>query len=196
VSDDPEDTREERPADADYYEARLNLLSQGDIFDDVPLAYPIPPDTILDDERFGGARRYLAGPLEYGRALLITPTCNMRSQGAAPGTDYAHPVRTLVPLVPLDEGLRQALKIDDSKYGMLKKYDELLAYMYLPAAAGLGVPESLAFLYMPITLHHDMVVDQRVTQLAAEGARQLHRKLVWFISGIRQFRAAFTPPLD
>jgi hypothetical protein len=31
-----------------------------------------------------------------------------------------------------------------------------LAFMYLPAASGLGNPESLAFLYMPITLNHDV----------------------------------------
>jgi hypothetical protein len=38
---------ERRPDDGDYYESRLELFSQGDIFRDVPLAYPLPADEIV-----------------------------------------------------------------------------------------------------------------------------------------------------
>ncbi len=35
--------RPERPRDADYYERdRVALFSQGDLFRDMPLAYPLP----------------------------------------------------------------------------------------------------------------------------------------------------------
>ncbi len=38
--------RPERPQDADYYERdRVELFSQGDLFRDVPLAYPLPADS-------------------------------------------------------------------------------------------------------------------------------------------------------
>ncbi len=43
--------RPERPADADYYEReRVELFSQGDLFRDVLLAYPLPADELLVEE--------------------------------------------------------------------------------------------------------------------------------------------------
>ena len=54
--------RPERPSDADYYERdRVELFSQGDLFRDVPLAYPLPADEIVVDEETGGNRRFLSG---------------------------------------------------------------------------------------------------------------------------------------
>ena len=68
-------TRPERPPDAEYYERdRVELFSQGDLFRDVPLAYPLPADELLVDEASGGGRRFLSGPLAFGPAMLITPT--------------------------------------------------------------------------------------------------------------------------
>ena len=65
--------RPERPRDADYYERdRVELFSQGDLFRDVPLAYPLPADELVLDEESGGSRRFLSGPLEFGPAMLIT----------------------------------------------------------------------------------------------------------------------------
>jgi hypothetical protein len=49
---------------------------------------------------------------------------------------------------------------------------------------------------MPVTLHHEFLEGQRVTQLAVEGARQLQSKLVWFASSLKLDRATFEPPLD
>jgi hypothetical protein len=185
---------DERPADDLYYESRLELFSQGDIFRDVPLAYPSPADSIvlLDDET-AGSRRFLSGPFDVGLAMLTTPTCSMRAQGA---TDrYAHPVRTLVPVRPFQD-LVDAGILEASRAGLARKRDALINYMYVPADDALGLPESMAFLYMPVTIHHEFLVGQRVTQLAVDGARQLHSKLVWFASGLKLDRATFDPPLD
>lgn len=186
--------REERPADDQYYESRLPLLSQGDIFRDVPLAYPIPADRVVENES-SGERLFLAGPFEVGLAMLTTPTCSMRAQGAD-ARDYAHPVRTLVPVVPLTQGLMASLEIDSGKLGILRKYDSLINYMYIPRNDDLGLEESLAFLYMPVTLHHAFIDGQRVTQLTKEGAKQLHRKLTWFSTGWLESRELFDPPMD
>ena len=61
--------RPERPSDAEYYERdRVELFSQGDVFRDVPLAYLLPADElVVDDAEGGGSRRFLSGPLEFGR---------------------------------------------------------------------------------------------------------------------------------
>jgi hypothetical protein len=79
---------------------------------------------------------------------------------------------------------------------LARKYDGLINYMYLPPHEPSGQPESMALLYMSITLHHDMIDGQRTTQLAVEGARQLHRKLVWFNTSWLEPRATFVPALD
>lgn len=65
-------TRPERPTDADYYERdRVERFSQGDVFRDVPLAYPSPADELLiADELAGASRRFLSGPLTFGPAML------------------------------------------------------------------------------------------------------------------------------
>jgi hypothetical protein len=46
--------RPERPADNDYYEReRVELVSQGNLFRDVPLAYPMPASELVIDEEEG-----------------------------------------------------------------------------------------------------------------------------------------------
>jgi hypothetical protein len=185
--------REERPDDSAYYETRLPLLSQGDIFRDVPLAYPVPGEIVEEENFSGGSRHFLSGPLETGFAMLTTPTCSMRAQGAP--HVYAHPVRTLVPLMPTERLVGEGL-LDAAKLGLVRKYDGLINYMYLPPHQESGLPESLALLYMPVTMHHDIIDGQREAQLAREGARQLHRKLVWFNSSWQEPRSTFDPPLD
>jgi hypothetical protein len=122
--------RPERPADADYYERdRVELFSQGDLFRDVPLAYPSPAEElVVDEEQGGGSRRFLSGPLTFGPARLITPSCSMGAQGTA---GYGHPVRTLVPLLPLaalvEGGVVKNTALDD-----LRRFDHLINYMYMP----------------------------------------------------------------
>jgi hypothetical protein len=191
--------RPERPSDSDYYERdRVELFSQGDLFRDVPLAYPLPANELVVDEAEGaGSRRFLSGPLEFGPAILITPSCSLGAQGAA---GYGHPVRTLVPLIPVaelvDRGVVKGAALVD-----LRRFDHLINYMYLPPLEvdelEFAMPESVALLYMPVTLHRAFLEGQRVSQLAYRGAQQLQRKLVWFFSGwLEDDLDAFDPPMD
>jgi hypothetical protein len=190
--------RPERPSDGDYYERdRVQLFSQGDLFRDVPLAYPLPADELVIDEASGGSRRFLSGPLEFGPAMLITPSCSLGAQGAA---GYGHPVRTLVPIAPL-AGLVDHGVVKETALVDLRRFDHLVNYMYLPPLEfdelGFSMPESLALLYMPVTLHHAFLDGQRVSQLAYAGAQQLQRKLVWFYSGwLEDDLNLFDPPMD
>jgi len=153
--------RPERPADAEYYERdRVELFSQGDMFRDVPLAYPLPADELVVDERSGGSRRFVSGPLEFGPAMLITPSCSLAGQGTA---GYGHPVRTLVPVLPLTELVERGV-IKETALSDLRRFDHLINYMYLPALEigelEFSIPESMAFLYMPVTLHHAFLEGQ------------------------------------
>jgi hypothetical protein len=85
-----------RPGDDEYYEQdRTGLFSQGDIFRDVPLAYPTALEETEDDgephERAedwltAGKRRFLSGPLDFGPAMLITPTAPASSNASAYGS--------------------------------------------------------------------------------------------------------------
>ena len=191
--------RPERPSDAEYYERdRVELFSQGDLFRDVPLAYPLPADElVVDDEEGGGRRRFLSGPLEFGPAMLITPSCSLGAQGAA---GYGHPVRTLVPLIPLAELVNRGV-VKETALADLRRFDHLINYMYLPPLdvdeLEFSMPESVALLYMPVTLHHAFLEGQRVSQLAYRGAQQLQRKLVWFYSGwLEDDLDSFDPPMD
>jgi hypothetical protein len=191
--------RPERPSDADYYERdRVELFSQGDLFRDVPLAYPLPAEELVVDEAGSvGGRRFLSGPLDFGPAMLVTPSCSLAAQGT---TGYGHPVRTLVPVLPLtvlvERGVVKETALDD-----LRRFDHLINYMYLPPLEvdelAFSTPESVALLYMPVTLHNAFLEGQRVSQLAYRGAQQLQRKLVWFYSGwLEEDLDVFDPPMD
>jgi hypothetical protein len=190
--------RPERPPDGDYYERdRVELFSQGDLFRDVPLAYPLPADELLIDEGSGSSRRFLSGPLEFGPALLITPSCSLAAQQDA---GYSHPVRTLVPILPLEELVERGV-VKEAVQSDLRRFDHLINYMYLPRLEvdelEFSMPESVALLYMPVTLHHAFLEGQRVSQLAYRGAQQLQRKLVWFFSGwLEEDLDVFDPPMD
>ncbi len=190
--------RPERPPDADYYEReRVELFTQGDLFRDMPLAYPLPADELIVDEESGGNRRFLSGPLEFGPAMLITPSCSLGAQGT---TGYGHPVRTLVPVLPLAELVERGV-VKETALDDLRRFDHLINYMYLPPLEveelEFSMSESVALLYMPVTLHHAFLEGQRVAQLAYRGAQQLQRKLVWFFSGwLEDDLDAFEPPMD
>src|SRR5205823_11903710 len=102
--------RPERPSEAEYYERdRVELFSQGDLFRDVPLAYPLPAEELIVDDEERGGRRFLSGPLGFGPAMLINPSCSLGAQGAA---GYGHPVRTLVPVIPLAGGVDRGVVKD------------------------------------------------------------------------------------
>jgi hypothetical protein len=191
--------RPERPADVDYYERdRVELFSQGDLFRDVPLAYPLPADElVVDREEGGGGRRFLSGPLEFGPAMLITPSCSLAAQREA---GYSHPVRTLIPILALEHLVDRAV-IKETAVNDLRRFDHLINYMYLPELEidqlEFSMPESVALLYMPVTLHHAFLEGNRILQLAHRGAQQLQRKLVWFYSGwLEDDLDVFDPPMD
>ena len=145
---------------------------------------------LQDETGESGIRRFLSGPFECGHAMLLSPTCSMRAQGAA---GYAHPVRVLAVVRDLQELIERNV-FTMEKVGLLRKYDALINYMYIPAVQELA--ESVALLYMTVTLHHEMIADNRVTQLSYAGSQQLQRKLVWFNSGLVWPRDEFEPAMD
>jgi hypothetical protein len=86
--------------------------------------------------------------------------------------------------------------LDKARLGLARSRDSLINYMYFPPDLDLGLAESMALLYMPVTLHHDMIVDQRIAQLTRDAAQQLQKKLVWHSSSMLLSRSEFEPPLD
>ena len=63
-------SRPERPADADYCERdRVELISQGDVFRDVPLAYPLPANELVVEAGIGSSRSFLSGGAPRHTAL-------------------------------------------------------------------------------------------------------------------------------
>jgi hypothetical protein len=78
----------------------------------------------------------------------------------------------------------------------LRRRDRFINYMYLPPTANGELVESVALLYYPVTVHHDFLEGNRITQLAYEGARQLQHKLGAFYAGFDVDREEFDPPMD
>jgi hypothetical protein len=191
-----------RPGDDEYYEQdRTGLFSQGDIFRDVPLAYPTALEETQDDgerdERTedwlaAGKRRFLSGPLDFGPAMLITPTCAMSAQGAS---GYAHAIRTLIVVRSFADVVENRFLSQD-QVADLRRRDRFANYMYLPPTADGELPESVALLYYPVTVHHDFLEGNRITQLGYEGARQLQHKLGVFYAGFDVDRNELDPPMD
>lgn len=167
-----------RPADDDYYVAPWSDgFLQGDLFADVPLAFPAPPDAVVMAE---GERRFVSGPFDAGPAMLVSPSCAIAAQGtAAQAGAYAHPARTLLPIRPVDE-LVTAGAVTESNLGHLRS-DRLRNYLFLPTSDHL--PESAVLLYLPITVHHDVIAEDRFAQLTGTAFWHLRVKLMAFIGG-------------
>ncbi len=172
------------PDDAYYVEPWSDTFLQGDFFDSVPLAIAAPPDAVLMAE---GERRFVSGPFDAGTAMLLSPSCTISAQGAPAGT-YAMPARTVVPVRSLEE-LMAAGAIAEHNVGNLRA-DRLRNYLYLPPGGPMDV-ESVALLYLPITLHHDVIADQRTAQLSAVAYWHLRVKLTGFYAGILLDPSAF-----
>jgi hypothetical protein len=105
-----------------------------------------------------------------------------------------------VPVIPLGELVTGAI-VKETALADLRRFDHLINYMYLPPfdldEVEFSMPESVALLYMPVTLHHAFLEGNRVSQLAYGGAQQLQRKLVWFYSGwLEDDLDLFNPPMD
>jgi hypothetical protein len=86
--------------------------------------------------------------------------------------------------------------LDASKLRLSEKRDSLINYMYLPPEPSLDLEESLALLYMPVTLHHQMIESNRISQLTYDAASQLQKKLTWHASSVLLQRQDFDPPMD
>lgn len=168
-----------RPGDEQYYETPWSDgVLQGDIFRDVPIGIPTPADALLVEE---GERRFITGPFDSGPVMLLSPSCAIAAQGrTAPVGAYAHPARTVVPLRPLEELLAAGALTEQNVAGARR--DRLKNYLYLPASEFL--PESVALLYMPLSVHHDLIAENRVAQLSGVAHRHLKVKLMWFWSGV------------
>ncbi|HTZ87680.1 MAG TPA: hypothetical protein VMB05_13520, partial [Solirubrobacteraceae bacterium] len=109
---------EPKPPDKDYFEERTRYVRMGDVFRDVPLGYPWPPDAVDHD---AGRRKFLSGPFEAGFGMLLSPTCSFFAQGAS---GYAHPVRMLAPVLPLTRLVADGA-IKEQAVADLRIYDHL-----------------------------------------------------------------------
>jgi|GEM_PF-1370616 len=164
-----------RPEDAKYYaEPWSTGYLQGDIFTDVPLAFAAPPDAIVIAE---GERRFITGPFDAGPAMLLSPSCAIAAQGKdVPEGAYSHAARVMAPIRPIEQ-LLDAGVITEKNIDALRA-DKLRNYLYLPP--GKEWPESVALLYLPITVHHDVIKDLRTAQLTGEAYWHLRIKLMFF----------------
>lgn len=149
----------------------------GDIFRDVPLGYPLPAEAV---DHTAGRRKFLSGPFEPGFGIVLTPTCSFFAQGE-PGS-YAHPVRSLAPVLPLDELVAKGA-VKEGSLDDLRTHDHLINYLYLPPVEAMDMPESMALLYAGITLHHDYLEKRRVAQLSQQAAVHLKYKLTALYGG-------------
>ena len=177
-----------RPRDDEYYvDPWTEQMLQGDIFLNVPLGVIAPPDAIVMAE---GERRFVTGPFDAGPAMLISPSCAIAAQGkdVEPG-QYAHEARILVPIRPLEQ-LVDAGAISDDNVGLFRA-DRLVNYLYLPE--GPAWPESAGLLYLPITIHHDVIAQDRAVQLTGAAFWQLRYKLIAFIGGFKVHPDEFGP---
>lgn len=171
--------REPRPPNDRYYAQRTAFVRQGDLFRDVPLGYPFPPDAV---DHTAGRRKFLSGPFEPGVGLLLTPTCSMHPQGEDFAGHYAHPHRALAPVRPVEE-LVQKGAIKEDALALLRRYDGLYNYVYVPALQEADLPESVALIHAPIVVHHDYLEGRRIAQLSPEASIHLKRQLAAHAGG-------------
>lgn len=75
---------------------------------------------------------------------------------AVPYPHASHPPNTLgvAPVISLAELLAGGT-VQETALADLRGYDHLVNYLYLPAIAEAGMPESLALLFSSITIHRD-----------------------------------------
>jgi len=137
----------------------------------------MPPNAV---EHSAGSRKFLSGPFEFGFGMLLTPTCSMTAQGEE--GNYAHAVRMLAPVLPL-ERLVESGAIKAGSVPDMRVRDHLVNYFYLPAIPDADMPESMALIYSSITLHHDYLEDRRVAQLSESTEIHLKYKLTALYGG-------------
>lgn len=173
-----------------YYEDRpVTHTAQGDLYDRVPFAYATVPAV---GDRPRGARKRptddlpvaTVAPLET-TGVVCSYTCGFLAQ--PPGTEgYAHPFRTVAPILPLRDLLRMGMKANELR--KIREYGGVNGFMYLPV---LGDDEEddewrgagAALLYRP-TLVSQGLLDQRerVARLSEPAQRILIARLIQIFS--------------
>lgn len=164
-----------KPRDGDYFVAPWSAgFLQGDLFKDVPLGFAAPPDAVVMAE---GERRFITGPFDAGPAMLLSPSCAIAAQGAqAEAGMYAHPARIMAPIRSVDDLLQHGAVTEENV--PLLRADRLVNYFYLPADGERA--EGAALLYLPITVHHDVISNERTAQLTGTAFWHLRVKLMLF----------------
>lgn len=110
--------------------------------------------------------------------MLISPSCAIALQLPAQGSGpYGHPARILIPIRPVEELLAAGRGVTEENLALLR-LDRLVNFLYLPA--GEHGKESAGLLYMPVTMHHEVIAESRVSQLTGSAFWHLRVKLMAF----------------
>jgi hypothetical protein len=157
------DGTEPRP-EGQYFGSRGHLVSQGDVFEDVPVYIaPGRPGAELD--------------LTAAEAMVLTASCYI---------DHRAEQLLVCPVVPLVD-----LDLSDGVINEMREYDCHHRLMYLPGED--GRPERAGLLYKAQAIdRHVLEACDRQSQLTADATRQLMRKLVLFFTGNHFPRDRFT----
>jgi hypothetical protein len=145
---------EQRPA-TEYFGSRGHLVSQGDIFEDVPLAVsPGGPEDALQ--------------ITSEEAMVLTASCMI---------DHRADELQVAPVITIDR-----LGFGDGLMNEIREYDCHHRVMYLPMEG--GKPERAVRLdkAQPISRHILESCD-RQSQLTAEATRHLMRKITLYSTG-------------
>lgn len=190
-----------RPSDNSYYEERFPFLSQGDIFDLLPLLLVPPELSFLETEH---ALPVAAIPVLETRGIIVTPTCDFRRRGADdlaahPDVDpYTLRQQLVVARVlSFDEWERATPAAGRAdRVAQLRSYDNQRQYMYLPHLEG-AYGESMVDFGSMWTLPLELLRrSTRLTQLAEAGAVQLQYKLTMYGTALIVERDRLRPPMD
>jgi hypothetical protein len=130
-----------RPSDDAYYEERFPFLSQGDIFEALPLLLVPAEIALLETE---GPAAVAAIPVLETKAIIVTPTCDFRRRAAEDLA--AHPaddpytlrqqlvVARVLPLEEWERAVPAAGRAD--RVAPVRSHDNQRQYMYLPPLDG------------------------------------------------------------
>lgn len=184
-----------------YYETRFPHLSQGDIFEDVPFG------------TLGPELRYIDNPLEVlhpilpQRGMILSPTCDFRRPSAEQlATDPSLNPYALQEFVVMAPVLSLASVAETwgakrmTNLGLLRKYDALRRYMYLPPLPTEGLDEDwVVDITCPDRIAIGLLLRQpsaRLTQLTFAAVQQLQYKVVLAATSRFVDRSVFEPPMN
>ena len=188
---------DDRPSDEEYYvERRTVELSQGDV-----LAFGVRPIAARIESEASEAADdnppllVSASLRPAALSMVISPRVSIRWRDQN--------TRLLAPIISVER-----FASDGQRWGEIdtaRNSDSLLHHMYLPPSEAFEITEGLVALHQAITVYRDLLEDAegrplpdlRRAQLAEPAARQLQRKLVWYVTGgLKLPPEQFQPPLD